>query len=464
MHRLRVLRGLKFLVNNEEHTEGRYIFDVFHFLNEEETHMANVLTKKQWTVMVYLAGDNNLDSAGVVDLQEMKQVGTTPDFNVIAQFDRQGTVLHTKRYCLQKGSTLNQDVVADLGETNTGDPRVLESFIEWAAANYPAEHYLLVVWNHGAGWDDTNVYRAIKGLDYNITRKQIVAQAAGTQVQGTVSTAQIRQIVDRRLHRALFSTTIKSAIETRAIAFDDNAQDFLDNIEMKDLLKAVTTMIGQKIDIVGMDACLMSMVEVGYQIRDSAAYIVSSEETEPGDGWPYNTILAELAKKPTMTPGELASVIVQKYLASYSTRDNVTQSAFDLAQSTTLAGAVDQLAKTLTSKLTTTSVRNMIIRVRNQVQSYEVPEYVDLVDFCKLLRSRTSQTVIKTACMNVIDAVQTGKFVVATGYKGSPVANSYGVSIYFPTRSISSLYVTLDFTKDTAWDEFLTSYIKATGR
>ena len=29
-------------------------------------------TKKSWTVMVYLAGDNNLDGAGVVDLNEMK--------------------------------------------------------------------------------------------------------------------------------------------------------------------------------------------------------------------------------------------------------------------------------------------------------------------------------------------------------------------------------------------------------
>jgi len=38
-------------------------------------------TEKQWTIMVYLAGDNNLDSAGVTDLKEMKEVGSTEQVN-----------------------------------------------------------------------------------------------------------------------------------------------------------------------------------------------------------------------------------------------------------------------------------------------------------------------------------------------------------------------------------------------
>jgi hypothetical protein len=44
-----------------------------------------------WTVMVYLAGDNNLDGAGVADLREMKKVGSSASVNVIAQFDRAGS-------------------------------------------------------------------------------------------------------------------------------------------------------------------------------------------------------------------------------------------------------------------------------------------------------------------------------------------------------------------------------------
>ena len=44
-----------------------------------------------WTVMVYLAGDNNLDGAGAADLREMKKVGSSASVNVIAQFDRAGS-------------------------------------------------------------------------------------------------------------------------------------------------------------------------------------------------------------------------------------------------------------------------------------------------------------------------------------------------------------------------------------
>src|SRR5215467_7754233 len=112
-----------------------------------------VAKRKQWTIMVYLAGDNNLDSAGVADLQEMKTIGSTEQVAVVAQFDRSGAKQTTNRYALRKGSTLAEDLVTSLGETNTGDPAVLRDFVTWAATTHPAQHYLLVIWNHGSGWD-----------------------------------------------------------------------------------------------------------------------------------------------------------------------------------------------------------------------------------------------------------------------------------------------------------------------
>ena len=115
-------------------------------------------TEKQWTVMVYMAGDNNLDGAGVVDLEEMKKVGSTNQLNVIVQFDRQGKDQATNRYYVRKGGPVARDVVESLGETNMGDPKVLEDFVTWSAKHYPAKHTLLVLWNHGAGWDDANLY------------------------------------------------------------------------------------------------------------------------------------------------------------------------------------------------------------------------------------------------------------------------------------------------------------------
>ena len=112
--------------------------------------------------MVYLAGDNNLDAAGVDDLLEMKAVGSTADVNIVAQFDRQGKGLQTRRFYLRKGDNLDADVVAELGETNTGDPAVLTDFATWAITTYPAQRYMLVIWNHGSGWDDSDIYEAAR--------------------------------------------------------------------------------------------------------------------------------------------------------------------------------------------------------------------------------------------------------------------------------------------------------------
>jgi hypothetical protein len=425
-------------------------------------------TEKQWTAMVYLAGDNNLDSAGVIDLKEMKKVGSTDQMSVIAQFDRQGKDTTTNRYYIRRGGTLAKDVVGSLGETNTGDPRVLEDFIQWGVKNYPAQHYLLVVWNHGNGWDDENVYRMARSmLKLNIRRRGEVVLPAQGAPQDSVSIRRIRAIGGRKFRRALFCTSIAKAVTTRGIAYDDNAQDFLDNIEMKRIVSSAKKMLKHKVDILGMDACMMSMAEVAYQLRDSVSLTVGSEEVEPGDGWPYDRILAKLSKKPTMGPNELATIIVSEYLASYPANANVTQSACDLAKFDVLANRVDQLAKVLNSHLSDSAARATIVECRLQTQAYDTPDYIDLYDFCDLLEGKSGLADIQTACGSVKNAIQRDGVIIRSGYKGQKVEHSNGLSIYFPQKSLSSLYATLDFTKKTAWGRFLegyTSYSRRPGR
>ena len=424
-------------------------------------------TKKQWTVMVYLAGDNDLDGAGVVDLKEMKRVGCTDALHVIAQFDRAGSKAETTRYCLRKGTALARDAVQKLGETNMGDPTVLEDFVAWGVKRYPAEHYLLVLWNHGAGWDDANLYQGdvFGGAAPPVSRKRqpIVTRGAVAAEARTLSFTPMRAGL-ARTRRALFRTTVETAVKERAIAFDDQAQDFLDNRELKRVLAKVKKALTRKIDILGLDACLMSMVEVAYQIRGAAEYTVGSEETEPGDGWPYDRILKVLAAKPGMMPEELSRAIVTEYLASYRAGDNVTQSAVRLASLTPLAGAVDGLSKALKSALASETLRTALLTVRAQVQEYSRPydDYCDLLDLCARLEKSMPDERVRTACAGVRQVAQGA--IVATGYKGSAVDSSQGISIYFPKRKLSPLYRTLDFTKDSAWDEFLVAYLAGLGR
>jgi Clostripain family len=102
----------------------------------------------------------------------MKKIGSTNALNVVAQFDRRAASHQTHRYFLRKGGNLESDVVDNLGETNAGDPGVLTDFIVWSVKNYPAARYMLVIWNHGGGWDDTDVYRLARRVaGANVTRR-----------------------------------------------------------------------------------------------------------------------------------------------------------------------------------------------------------------------------------------------------------------------------------------------------
>lgn len=389
--------------------------------------------------MVYLAGDNSLDQAGVDDLAEMKKFGSTEQINIVAQFDRQGPKVETCRYLIARGSLRKK---GELGETDTGSPAVLIDFAKWAINNYPAQHYMLIIWNHGNGWEDDNFYlKARQDLGPNIVK----------------------------FRRALFRSTIKRA--TRGIAYDDTSKDFLDNLELKKVLKAVQKSLGRKLDVLGMDACLMSMVEIGYQLREHVGLTVASEHSEPDYGWPYDDILEKLNKKPEMSPRAFSSRIVRCYLDAWDSKSNVTLAACDLSKSEDLGHAIDELAAELIPEIVNPAMRCAVLTARVQAQSYYRPEYIDLYDFCGLIANHCSSERIHAACINVQQVIKKGHFVVANGSRGSAVKNSHGVSIYFPEPAssvsgrISPLYArNLEFAQKFRWAGFLTAWLKSLER
>jgi hypothetical protein len=217
-------------------------------------------------------------------------------------------------------------------------------------------------------------------------------------------------------------------------------------------------LLGRKIDVVGLDACLMGMLEVSYQIRNEAAVTCGSEEEEPGEGWPYDTILKALVAKPSMTPRELAGTVVKRYMDSYKAGDGVTQSATDLGAMDQLAEAVDALGRALSGALGNGAARDAIVTVRAKAQEYTAPydQYCDLGDLCALLAKAVPQPGVAAACDAVRAALK--KAVIATGAKGAKVEHSQGIAIYFPKREVSKLYATLDFAKGNAWAPFIQKY------
>ena len=393
--------------------------------------------KAKWTVMAYMAGDNNLDGAALRDIEEMSQTGSTKDVNVLVQLDRLEDK-QTRRFRITKGGGYDRDCVETFGETNTGDPKILEDFLKWSIERYPAERYFLILWNHGGGWWEEAKSRAV------------VPQSSATRSRRSgPGISFFRHKPEAPGHS-----------NHRSICYDDTSGgDALDNRELKDVLARTCTLIGRKIDILGMDACLMNMVEVAWQLRDSVDCIVGSEIEEPFDGWPYTEILAYLTAKPNRDAAAIAKETVRRYIRSYKDKDEtVTQSALDMSRISEVMGKLDALSDVLIASLDSAS--GLIEKAWDRSPKFYDQNYIDLACFARNLRKKTHPD-IKARAEDLLAAIKTGKDkpILCKGKLGKEVNGTCGLSIYFPEDRINPAYKSLDFAKDCKWNAFLEAYL-----
>jgi hypothetical protein len=308
-----------------------------------------------------------------------------------------------------------ENATEDLGECNMGDPDTLRAFVEWTMTEFPADNYALILWNHGDGWKSINKW--VPWAD---------------DIKDT-----------------------KDAGLSRGICVDDTNNDCL---SLQETEQALT---GKCVQLLGYDACLMHMVEVVYQVMANAGLSVGSEGYEPGDGWPYNTILGDLTGTPSMSPSFLGETIVSRYIESYAYATYETQSAVDKAKVSNLASAVDDLAQVLIDKLP--DDYDKIQQARNEAEEFywnayiDPPQYlyIDLYHFAVLIESYVPGT--STAAQAVMNNINNAVYAEAHGL-GHP--DAHGLSIYFPETEAGYLtsYENTNFAVDTLWDEFLKEY------
>jgi len=333
----------------------------------------------KWTFMVYMAADNNLEAAGVKDFLEMAAVGSSDDINILVQMDRipgysdaYGDWTGCKRFRVTQGMTpTSATALEDLGEVNMGDPATLVDFINWGTSQYPADRYALILWDHGSGWQKRTFSR-------DLAFKAICSD-------------------DSDGHAMLYNREVRQALQTADVP----------------------------VHLIGFDACLMGMVEVAYELRDAGpSVMVASEELEPGDGWPYDAILGQLAANPGWSVAQLGYAIVELYYASYSEGTPMrTQSVIDLTKAASLAESVSGFAD--------------VIR-----DSWE-----------------TDRSAVATAARSVMDRID---LAVIHEKHGDNHRGANGLAIYFPLNDYdySAGYNgnTIQFPGDTLWDEFLEAY------
>jgi len=362
--------------------------------------------RTNWTVMVYMSADqsgsSSLDSVAWLDLEEMESVGSTDQVKIVVQLDPYDSCTGTYRYYItgvDKGSSYPlypDDIVGNLSEQDMSDPSVLAKFVNWATNNYPAEHYLLVLWDHGGGWKKEDIIK--KGIMWDFTPGYSY-------------------------------------------------------MSMEDLTDGLDS-LNEHIDIIGFDACLMQMIEVAYQIEsgvtDTPNYIVGSEESIWVLGWNYDDILNHLTLNPTMSAATLGETIVDDFLWN-SGVTTATLSVIDLNNFHSIAYPIFsafQLA------LRNSSYQSEIATARTTAQNYGAPDFKDIYDFAERIYTLGVYDcqIEAHAVMNFVDGV-----VVYEGWVGLDVANSHGLSIYLPDTAAGydSAYSTLLFAIDTQWDEFL---------
>lgn len=389
--------------------------------------------------MVYMAGDNGktftgpsgkeqilapMELAGYSDMVEMSKVGSNDNLAIVVQFDTLSDADFTQRLYV----TDRPHIVEQIPETNCGDPQSLADFIIWTVDEYPAERYALVLWNHGGGWKEDDIYAKYRG---------------------------VRRRLNRRLSGSFFRTTaveimsIKDDV-TRWICADDTSMDFLDNRGLSKALETAQKDTGQRLSLIGMDACMMAMFEVAYQVRHYADCFVGSQEAEPMAGWPYDTILGALTKEPDMSTYEFGRVIVEQYGRYHKGRTRggggkITQSAINLGCVEATYGLVDQLSKDLTESHSGTYIRHKLAhRVLKRVERFHDDDYVDLHHFVSLLghghigKGRTIRELADELCKHLRAGQEQGP--ILANVHGLGHKEAHGLSIYFPRKGCSSYY------------------------
>jgi len=424
---------------------------------KEKPQTRSTQTIAEWTVAAYVQADNSLASFADYNITDMQAGMTSADsVNMLVQWDKPADN-KTWRYRIVPGNRIEDGSLS----TEMGIDPVAEivAFMQWAQTNYPAKHYVLILWNHGSGIEDF---------------KNPLAKT-------------------RRLIKSWIQIPGSSiSLGDRGILYDDSQGTVLTNQGLTSALSQIKVNLGKNIDVLGMDACLMAMLEVGYQIKDCVDYFVGSQQTEPGNGWAYSKWLAPLTTNPTSFGGrELAQAIV----AAYGTFYHNVQSAQDFTQSAVQISALNDLTNNINQFVTNVAAckvanpiqtKTLIKAARKQALEFYMPEYIDLYSFYLALNNKLAMTSPKserilthakasrpapkphskdfvTATGALKQTVQQGmKLIlaaVAANAVGPEYANAKGISIYYPTTgTIHESYPLTLFANNTNWMNFLNEY------
>ena len=196
------------------------------------------VSEDERTVLIYMAAQNNLSGYAHYDLEEMKE-------GSLSLNDNQNLIVYANvsdddaPYFIRFKDGKAVDSVS-VKQTTSADPATLEEAIRYMRDNYPAKSYGLILWGHSNGW---------------LIKKDSIAYA-----------------------------------KTRAYGVDEDASpDTWMNIPS--MARAIKNGLdGEKFTFIHGDCCSFNSVEVAYELRHVADYIIGSPAEILDEGADYSDL------------------------------------------------------------------------------------------------------------------------------------------------------------------------------
>jgi hypothetical protein len=461
--------------------------------------------KPTWTIMVYLAGDNDLTSHCVSILQQLEAVSYRDDVCVLACFESSTPWPRGSRYI-----EINCPHSKHKRKDNGFDWELHDDLI-------PAEE---------AGQKKID-------LDANSTTRPVVAEGLRQFIDWSVTEHEDSQ------HYMLILFGHGPIVAGQSFLISENPGSFL---RLEDLRGVLNEHFGEhkkKLDILAFQNCVMNGIETAYEIRHQADYVIGSQGLVLASGWPYDKMIEAVVRSRSDASAEnIANKILRscaRHMLDFTIMDRSSEQAAcnleKLRKRDGITEALQQLVAALTAGLAVEfppkekgkeerflvypAIVDAIRLARLDAQSYWWEMFVDLYDFCDRLLQRcddlvknrdrvlkefglekkartalatTDEVQVATAivegCIKVMDRIEELVPSSNSYYIGSGLQYSHGLSIYFPwSKPVGPYFPKLasnqkqyrldtafhtyskySFVKDSHWGSFLEVFFKTTLR
>jgi hypothetical protein len=356
-----------------------------------------LLIAQEWTMLVYIAADNDLAQWADSDLVEMEQFGSTPDVSVVVQIDK--PAIGARRLLIGQGSS---SPIQDLGIVDMCAWETLSDFLSWGITSFPANKIMVILWDHGTGWTATP------------------NQSFGTDW----SSGSVLSIANGDFRKALAT-----------------AHEYTD----------------KRIDLFIFDACLMQQIEVAFELQPYARVLLAPQSIMPLAGLRYDQILEAIHRNPGIAVTHLSEAIIDSTVNNYQGVQPVTISAINLQG----ANDIRKHTARLTQRLLGIPPAQALKDLRNTIQTIPaigcIPDTTDdLIDLGDFLYG-VDQIIGTPETRDLL--LTYGRTVIHTAYWGDDFSNTTGLTAWFPDeyrqfKQLLSYYRSLGWT-GSRWLELL---------